>query len=581
MPTLRPYQQRLEDDIDTAWAAGAKTVLAIAPTGAGKTVLFTNILARERGASAAIAHRRELVTQMSLALARNGVRHRVVGPKSVARAAAGMHIDELGRSYIDPHARCGVVGIDSLPGLKSNDPWLSQVQTWVGDEGHHFLRENKWGQGVSLFPNARGLLVTATGFRSDGQGLGRGIPLPGGKWTNDGLAEAIVQGPTMAQLIDMGYLTDYSIFCPPSDIDYSAVPVTSSGDLSPSKLRAVVHKSTRIVGDVVSHYLAHAAGKLGVTFAVDVDAATELAAAYRAAGVPAEVVSAKTPDLLRQRILTRFRRREVLQLVNVDLFGEGFDLPAIEVVSMVRKTESKGLFDQQFGRALRLMVDDRHAQRWDSYSDAERRGIVAASGKPKAIIIDHVGNVVRHKPPDALRFHTLDRRERRAKARPGDEIPLTVCLNVTCMKPYPRDQAVCPWCGQKPSLLPAQRRMPEFVDGDLIELDSAALAELRGGIERVDRAASIPPGLSGPAQQHLRNAHHARQMAQKSLRDAIALWAGRQKHEGATDSEIYRRFWFTFGTDVLSAQALSRADAEKLAEAIHDRNTLDGTVSTE
>lgn len=577
MPTLRPYQRKLEEEIDAAWARGARTVMAISPTGSGKTVLFTNVLARERGASAAIAHRRELVTQMSLALARNGVRHRVIGPKSVGRDAASIHLDELGRSYIDPNARCGVVGIDSLPGLSERDPWLAQVQTWVGDEGHHFLRENKWGRGIAMFPNARGLLVTATGFRSDGNGLGRGILLPSGKWSNDGLADALVEGPTMRQLIEMGYLTDYRVVAPPSDVDYSDVPVTATGDLSPAKLRAAVHRSTRIVGDVVKHYLKFAAGKRGVTFAVDVEAATELAKGYNDAGIPAEVVSAKTPDLLRQRILSRFRRGELLQLVNVDLFGEGFDLPAIEVVSMVRKTESKGLFDQQFGRALRLMVADEHAAHWDDYTDEQRRAIIAASSKPKALIIDHVGNVERHRPPDSIRFHTLDRRERRAKPRVGDEIPLTTCLNPECLAPYERCYPACPYCGAKP--LPSNRTAPEYVDGDLTELDPAALAALRGEVARIDGAARVPVGLDGPAAQAVKNRHVERQHAQNELRAHLALWAGRRRDEGQGDAEIMRRFYYTFGCDVMSAQALGRSDAEALMARIIERNAIDGTVS--
>jgi DNA repair protein RadD len=117
--------------------------------------------------------------------------------------------------------------------------------------------------------------------------------------------------------------------------------------------------------------------------------------------VPAEVVHSKTPDAVRTRILARFRNREILQLVNVDLFGEGFDLPAIEVVSMARATQSYGLYVQQFGRALRIM-----------------------DGKTHALIIDHVGNVGRHGLPDARRIWTLDRRERGARGRPADVIPV-------------------------------------------------------------------------------------------------------------------------------------------------------------
>jgi DNA repair protein RadD len=577
MFALRPYQQKLEDDIDRAWANGARTVLTISPTGSGKTVTFGNILRRETVASAAIAHRRELVSQMSLTLARNGVRHRVIGPKSLRNEIVAIHMADVGRSYYDSTARCGVVGIDSLPGLNSSDPWLQAVQLAIGDEGHHFLRENKWGRGIAMFPNLkRTALFTATGWRADGRGLGA---------ETDGLADAMVLGPTMGELIDMGYLTPYRVVAPPSDVDYSGINVTDSGDLSPVKLRAAVHKSNRIVGDIVSHYLKFARGKLGVTFAVDVAAAIEIAEAYRRAGVPAEVVSAETPDTLRMHILGRFRRREILQLVNVDLFGEGFDLPAVEVISMGRKTESKGLFDQQFGRVLRLMIGDVAAAMWDTFTDAERRALIASSDKPYGLIIDHVGNVERHLPPDAPRYHTLDRRERASRGAVTDAIPVRTCLNPECVAVYERTEPKCPYCGLAPVV--TERTAAEYVDGDLVELDAAVLAAMTGRVREIDGAVRIPQGLSGPAAQAVKNRHLERQHAQRQLREAIALWAGWQRDQGREQREQHKRFYFMFGIDVLTAQTLGRPEAEALYERIQGKliaerivaAPIDGTVS--
>ena len=186
-----------------------------------------------------------------------------------------------------------------------------------------------------MFPNARGLGVTATPLRADGKGLGRHA---------DGLMDAMVVGPSMRDLVLRGYLTDYRIFAPPNDIDLSAVPTSAGGDFSPVPLRAAVHQSTKIVGDVVQHYLRIARGKLGVTFAVDIEAAEEIAIAYRTAGVTAEVVTSKTPEIVRAQVLRRFRNREVLQLVNVDLFGEGFDLGKTDVGEFTRVSagENKG-----------------------------------------------------------------------------------------------------------------------------------------------------------------------------------------------------------------------------------------------
>lgn len=568
MTVLRGYQRDLKAEIVGAWQGGAHTVFAVSATGSGKTVLFSNILAEERGASCAIAHRRELVSQMSLALARNAVRHRVIGSKDLIRQIVGIHTSELGMSFYDPSARCGVIGIDALPGMSLSDPWLAQVQLWIGDEGHHFLRENKWGRGVALFPNARGLLVSATGFRADGQGLGR---------STDGVADVLVEGPSMRWLIDNAYLTDYRVIAPPSDVDYSNVPVTASGDLSPVKLREAVHKSTRIIGDVVKHYKKFADNKLAVCFNVDVDAAEEQARAFNAAGIRAEVISAGTPDALRQNILMRFRRREIMVLCNVDLFGEGFDLPAIECVIMVRKTESKGLFDQQFGRALRVLVDAREMAIWDSLTVPERKAHIVASGKTHGILIDHVGNVERHLPPDSIRFHTLARRDKRARKSPDDVVPVRTCLNVECMSVYERVLKACPYCGTIPE--PASRGDPKYVDGDLYELSPTVLAAMRGEVARIDELPTIPRGVSPMVAQSIKNNHFERQHAQQDLRATIALWGGQQRDLGRDLPESWRRFYFTFGTDVLSAQALGRREAKELKSRIDQKLSLDGIIA--
>ncbi len=535
----RGYQTKLDADICAAWANGHRNVLAVLPTGGGKTFVFAGIVERAPYASCAIAHRQELVAQMSLALARESVRHRVIGPPAVARICTAWHMLELQRSYENPRALAAVAGIDTLVRLDAKaDPWFGQVGLWVQDEAHHLLAANKWGRGVAMFPNAYGLGVTATACRADGQGLGRQA---------DGVMDAIVEGPTMRELIDRGFLTPYRIFAPPSDVDYSQVTVTASGDLSPAKLSEAVHRSANIIGDVVGHYLKLAKGKLGVTFAVDIEAATEYAAAYRAAGVPAEVVTSKTPQQARAAILRKFRNRQVVQLVNVDLFGEGFDLPAVEVISMVRKTESYGLYCQQFGRALRIM-----------------------DGKTHALIIDHVGNVVRHGLPDAPREWRLSRRDRQ---RSGEwHPPISICPK--CTGAYEAYRVCCPFCGYYPE--PAARTSPEMVAGDLfelrlqrVELDAATLAALRGEVDYVDGLAPrIPVGAAPEVVGRIKRLHWERQQAQGDLRMIMGLYGGWAKHEGFDDRETQRLFFQTFDTDVMTAQTLGATKANELAERI-------------
>jgi DNA repair protein RadD len=540
--TLRPYQVEAEAAVYSAWAGDNRNVLLASPTGSGKTVLFARILAQLKGAGVAVAHRQELVSQISLALAHYGVPHTIIGPKPVVKWCSQLHTEEVGRSFYKPGAPIAVAGVDTLIRRKSElAQWCKQVRVWVMDEGHHVLQQNKWGEGVGMFPNAYGLGVTATPERADGKGLGR---------SSDGVFDRLVMGPSMRELIDQGWLTDYRIFAPRSDLNTDNVAVSQkTGDFNQTQLRVEAHRS-QIHGDVVEHYLTHCRGMLGLTFTVDVEEAVRTANAFNAAGVPAAALSAKTPDRERTATVRRFRRRELLQLVNVDLFGEGFDLPAIECISMARPTDSYGLFVQQFGRGLRPL-----------------------DGKDKAIIIDHVGNVERHGLPDAPRRWSLQRRDtRKRKGRDPDAIPMQVCVG--CTSPFEVIYRECPFCGFP--VTPERRDGPEYVDGDLVELDEYTLAAMRGDVERIDedmrafRSRMLASGMPKIAAYGAAKQHERRQNAQTPLRRLIQVWAARQRGFGRPDSESYRRFYHRYGTDVMSAQSLGRKDANQLACTLLD-----------
>lgn len=495
------------------------------------TVTFANIMRRMTAPSIAIAHRQELVSQISLALARYNVRHRIIGSAATIQSCVQLHGIELGTSYYNATAPVAVASVDTLIRRDASDPLFRQTRLWVCDEAHHLLVGNKWGKAVEMFPNAFGLGVTATACRADGKGLGR---------HHDGVMDVMIVGPSMRDLIHGGYLTEYRVFAPPNDLDMTDVTVTAGGDYSPEPLRKAVRRS-HIHGDVVAHYMRIAAGKLGVTFAVDVESAVELADAYRQQGIPAEAISAGTPDNIRYKLLRMFANGELKQLVNVDLFGEGFDLPAIEVCSMARPTQSYGLFVQQFGRALRPM-----------------------DGKTHATIIDHAGNTLLHGLPDAPRDWTLDRRERRSKTAPGDgPLPLRSCLN--CAGVYERSKTVCPYCGTV--VVPSGRGSPDVVDGDLSELTPDVLARMRGEIA-VSDTLRIPYGAAPEVAGAIRRNHRERMEAQQVLRERMMLWGGARTARGVSIAEAQREFYLRYGCDVAAAQLLNRADALALTERI-------------
>lgn len=527
---LRQYQYDAINEIYRAWELGARNVLIQLPTGGGKTVLFSHIIANHREPSIAIAHRVELVSQISITLSRYGIRHNIIAQKSAIRDIVAMQMSEFGRRFHDPNAKCIVAGVDTLIRLPKDTPWFNRITLVVQDEGHHPLKKNKWGQAAALFPHAKGLYPTATPCRADGKGLGRHA---------DGIIDIMVKGPPMRQLIKQGYLTDYRIFAPPNNLNLDEVDIAADGDYNKVKLRKAVKESC-IMGDVIEHYLKIAKGKLGVTFAVDVQSASDIAQEFNNSGVPAEVISSKTPDLLRSNIMCKFRNREILQLVNVDLLGEGVDVPAIEVVSMARPTQSYGLFSQQFGRALRPM-----------------------QGKEHAIIIDHVNNIKLHGLPDAPREWTLDRRERRARGTKDDVPKVKTCMD--CFAVYEAFRKACPFCDYVTP--PRGRSSPEQVEGDLFELDPEVLAALRGEIDRIDAPVRIPKGLPVPAEIAIVKRHKARQETQRELRATIAQWAA-YYHPQLQDCEIYKLFYITFGVDIATAQTLNVNDANKLKLSI-------------
>lgn len=536
--TPRPDQFQFIGDIYQAWNQGAQNVVGVAATGFGKTVCLSYIVEQNVGASCVIAHRQELVGQISLMLARYGVRHNLIAAEATRRAIAAAHVAEVGACFYTPSSPATVASVDTLVRAEIDPAWAAQVTLTIPDEGHHVVVGNKWASSMALFPNARALLPTATPERADGKGLGRHA---------DGLADAMVLGPPMRWLIEQGYLTPYRVICVESDLKMLEQDIGASGDYSAQQLKKASERS-HIVGDVVANYLRWAAGKRHITFTTDIETAVRMTAAYRQAGVRAECLTGKTHDHVRRDILRRFACGELEEIVAVDIISEGFDLPAIEACSFARPSMSLPLVWQQFGRTLRPM-----------------------EGKTEALIIDHVGNLLNPAIglPDRPRAWSLDRRDKRAKGS-SDAVPLRVC--VRCFQPFERIYRECVWCGHYHE--PEARSSPAMVDGDLAEMSPELLARLRGEIAQAlgsvddERWRLHQTGLPAThVMAHVK--HHAERLETlAALRDAMALWGGRQRAAGLNDSQMQRLFFHRFGVDVMTAQTLKRAEAQALLDRL-------------
>lgn len=536
---LRDYQQEAVNKIYDSWNQGNRNVSLVMCTGLGKSVCMSSIALNfdnQHKPVAVVAHRNELVSQMSCHLARVGLYHRIIAPRAVVGQISRKHKIEFGKSFINPSALSAVVGVDTLMArADSLKNWAQQIALWEVDEQHHITRGNKWGKAVEMFVNARGLGVTATPNRADGQGLGRWV---------DGVMDDMVLGPSMRWAIENNFLADYEIVCPKSDLNVEDSPLSANGDWSNQTLRKAAKKS-RIIGDVVTNYIKYAFGRKAIVFATDVETAEEISRDFNAHNIRAVSLNGKSLPAFREQSLDNFRDGKLQVLVNVDLFDEGFDVPSCDVCIMARPTASLGKFLQQIGRVLR------------------------PAPNKTALIIDHVSNVIRHGLPDMPREWSLERRQKKAKlTKDPDEIELTVCKK--CLKPYEKFRTQCPYCGAELPVPESKSRTIEIVAGDLVLLDKATLQRLRQNamLESPGNIAARVAKAAGPiAGKAAANRQMEKIEAQNELKDTIAQWAAIEREKGFNDREIYRRFYLSLGMDVLTALNGTRTRQDYLTTA--------------
>lgn len=543
---LRPYQTQLIADIYAQWNAGMRNVLAVSPTGSGKAFTLCSLaqqLAFTYGMPTVIkVHRKELVSQLCVSLASLGIAHNIIAQKGTILEIMEEQRREFRKSFYDHRSVITVVSVDTLLARQDKyESWALQQRAWILDEAAHQLKDNKWGQVAAMFPNAVGVGFTATPQRLDKKGLGRHA---------FGLFDAMVLGPSVMWLIQNGFLSKYKIVVPKSDYrQYLQDDGSETKDYT-AKARNYASLHSHIIGDVVTNYLKFIPGKQVIVFADSIEAGERMEAEFRSKGVEAKLLTGETPSKERAAGVLAYREGKIKALINVDLFDEGFDVPGTDAVIMARPTKSLSKYLQCFGRALRV-----------------------AKGKEVAIVIDHVGNVQYHGLPDKRRMWTLDNIIRR---RERVEL-LRICHNETCNQPYDRALTECPYCGQAHE---SYRRSPEMsprealkiVDGDMALLDPETIRELEKelDLESPEAIAHRVAAAAGPlAGASARKKQQERIDMQQTVAQAIAQWAGREKHYGYTDRQIKKRFMLQFGESITGVLSLPKAEMEKYLNEIN------------
>jgi len=413
---LRDYQERLREEIRDLIRQGNRTILVQAWMGSGKTVLAADIIRRAVEKStytAFLAHRRELVNQASDKLEAYDVPHGIImaGAQPLARHVQVCSIQTLYRravkdGSITPPA-AGLVFID---------------------EAHHATAKS-YRELMEKWPDAVFIGLTATPANIQGRGLGN-------------VFEALVQGPTMREMLDAGWLVPPRYFAP-SQPDLDEVTIRN-GDYASGELESAMDQPT-LVGDVVTHWERYAPDRPTVVFASGVRHAVHLAEEFRASGVAAEVVHGKTDKEERDRILEDLEAGHLQVVVNCQVLTEGWDFPRASCCVLARPTKSLILYLQMVGRVLR-----------------------PADGKEDALVLDHAGAVFEHGFIDEFEDWTLepgqDNKNPVQEKRKEKGATLLTCEN--CLHVY-SGRPDCPNCGTIPDEI---GKGVAYVDGQLGEI---------------------------------------------------------------------------------------------------------------
>ena len=293
---LRPYQAAACDGVVAEWEM-ARRVCLVAPTGAGKTAMGEEIVARRGVTTVWLAHRRELVTQ-----AADRLRQRF-GDLNVGIVMPG--------HPPSPYARVQVSAIQTLIARDVKPP----AGLVVFDECHHALAKS-YKAIIDGYPDALHLGLTATPERQDGTPLGDCF-------------DRLVVAAQYSELLRDGFLVPMRVYQPP-DIPGDGYAL-----------------------DPLEAWKRYAPDSQTFAFFTQVAEAKEWSEKFTAAGIPAAYVEANTKGRERDESLEAFRAGRLRVLCNVYVFTEGTDVPAAETILLARKCGHVSTYLQIAGRALR------------------------------------------------------------------------------------------------------------------------------------------------------------------------------------------------------------------------------------
>lgn len=283
---------------------------------------------------------------------------------------------------------------------KTSEPALIII-----DESHHVLA-NSYKKIINHFSNAKVVGFTATPVRINGGGLGD---------INDMLIEKV----NVKWLIENQFLAPYKYFAP-EIVQTETLDIKRTGEFDMTGLDDQFNKRM-IWGDVIKHYQKLANGEQAILYASSLYQSEKMAMSFASVDITSAHIDGETPKSIRDDVIKRFREGKIKVLCNLDLIGEGFDVPDCSTVIMLRPTQSLSLYIQQSMRGMRYRT-----------------------GKT-AIIIDHVGNVNRFGLPDMERKWSLEAKKGSNSNKP--EAPVKICSD--CFMTVLSSSKQCSHCGHE------------------------------------------------------------------------------------------------------------------------------------
>lgn len=403
---LRDYQLSIIKQVHESMSAGNRRVLVNLATGGGKTVLFAWMADKTQKNGKTVwflVHRREL-------------------------------LDQVHQTFEDMNISLYSIHIAMVGTVSNNLDSLPKPDLIVFDECHHNSART-WRRIVDHHSQAHVIGLTATPSRLDGKPLGD-------------IFNSMVDGLQTAELIEQGYLSDYRLIV--SEVSMTDLK-KRAGEYIMRDAESQLNSRT-IYGNVIQAFQEYASDKQAIYFCTTVNHSKQTAEEFNQAGIKAVHFDGRTSKKRRKQIIQDFRSGKTQVLTNVDLIGEGFDMPSCDCVGMLRPTASLTIYLQQVGRALR---------------PAENK---------TAIIIDHVGNVNRHGLPCDVREWSLNSSvvTGRSRARDGS---YATRLCQQCYTVYKPPETHCPNCGLEYETEQAEIEVMEEIK--MIELKKQRLAELQ------------------------------------------------------------------------------------------------------